>query len=81
MTDGAAAVRVRAMLEERGRDKTICPSEVARALVADGDDWRMAMPAVHAAVDVLLAAQAIRISWRGKALGERSGPYRIGTPD
>lgn len=77
----AAAVRIRAMLEHRGPGKTLCPSEVARALVTTGDDWRTAMPAVLAGVDALLASGSILIGWRGSPLTVRSGPYRIGTPD
>ncbi len=78
MNEAAAAVRIRAMLDRRGPGKTLCPSEVARALVAAGDDWRTAMPAVHAGVDILLASGAIRIGWRWHPLTERAGPYRIG---
>jgi hypothetical protein len=37
-----------ALLAERAAEATICPSEVARALAADGADWREAMPTVHA---------------------------------
>jgi hypothetical protein len=73
-----------ALLDVRAPEATICPSEVARALlVASGvaavaADWRDAMPAVHVAIDQLLAEGAIRLSWKGKALESRAGPYRIG---
>ncbi|WP_333998603.1 DUF3253 domain-containing protein [Sphingomonas aurantiaca] len=36
------------LLERRAPGATICPSEVARAIA---EDWRGAMPAVHAAID------------------------------
>nr|WP_254062808.1 DUF3253 domain-containing protein [Caulobacter sp. S45] len=62
---------------------TVCPSEVARALFASEAPtgpvaWREAMPTVHAAVDQLLAEGQIRLTWKGKALLRRAGPYRIG---
>ena len=72
------------LLEARAVGATVCPSEVARAMIhADGsgpsaDDWRSAMPAVHAAVDGLVAEGKVQLSWKGKKLVTRAGPYRIG---
>lgn len=69
------------LLQERAPEATICPSEVARCLVAGSDgDWRDAMPIVHRAVDALVDAGAIGLSWKGSALHARSGPYRIARP-
>lgn len=65
-----------ALLARRAPDATACPSEVARAITADAD-WRRAMPAVHAAVDALVQEGAVRLSWKGRALAVRDGPYRI----
>nr|WP_159870770.1 DUF3253 domain-containing protein [Novosphingobium sp. 9U] len=66
------------LLALRALDATICPSEVARMLTANsGTAWRNAMPVVHAAVDGLIAAGAVRLSWKGADLPTRSGPYRI----
>lgn len=67
------------LLTSRGTDATLCPSEVARTLAGQGavEDWRTAMPGVHAAVDSLLLAGAVRISWKGERLEARRGPYRI----
>lgn len=72
-----------AMLAKRARGSTVCPSEVARALVGSRleqapSHWRDAMPAVHAAVDRLVTQGLVRLSWKGKMLSTRSGPYRIG---
>ena len=73
-----------ALLERRAAGATVCPSEVARALVAHGGDlgtggeWRDVMPEVHAAVDQLLAEGVVQLSWKGRVLATRSGPYRIG---
>ena len=63
------------LLAARASEATICPSEVARALGTD--DWRVVMPVVHEAIDRLLIDGMIRLSWKGKALPTRSGPYRI----
>jgi hypothetical protein len=42
--------------------------------------WRDAMPAVHAAVDQLVAEGAVRLRWKGQPLPARAGPYRIERP-
>lgn len=75
MTDAARAT-VMALLAARAPGATICPSEAARA-IAPGPEWRGAMVQVHAAVDGLTAEGIVRLSWKGRALGQRSGPYRI----
>lgn len=64
------------LLADRSDEATVCPSEVARALTTPGT-WRNAMPAVHKAVDHLLADGLIRLSWKGQPLAKRAGPYRI----
>ncbi|WCT72656.1 DUF3253 domain-containing protein [Sphingomonas naphthae] len=71
-----------ALLANRAVNATICPSEVARAVAekSDGKDahsWRREMPAVHAAIDDLLARGLVRISWKGHDLPARTGPYRV----
>ncbi|MBG6118507.1 MULTISPECIES: DUF3253 domain-containing protein [unclassified Sphingobium] len=66
-----------ALLAGRAPGATVCPSEVARA-IAGPDGWRDEMPTVHAAVDELMGEGLVRLSWKGKALAERAGPYRIG---
>ena len=73
MTDPRAATL--ALLARRAPDATICPSEVARAIAFD---WCAAMPAIHAAIDGLHREGVVRLSWKGKPLATRSGPYRIG---
>ena len=71
------------LLEVRAPNATVCPSEVTRALAggasegATTGDWRSVMPAVHASVDQLLAEGCIWLSWKGKKLTGRAGPYRI----
>ena len=68
---------VRTLLEARAPGATICPSEAARALAAPDGDWRAEMPAVHEAVDRLVADGMVRLSWKGETLWSRTGPYRI----
>ena len=82
MTD-AAADAVLALLNQRDRDATICPSEVARALAAaqGNEDWRRHMPEVHAAVDALVTAGQVQLSWKGEPMAARGGPYRIAALD
>lgn len=70
-----------ALLARRSAGSTICPSEVARAIASGGADWRDSMPAVHAAVDALVAEGLVRLSWKGETMPVREGPYRIGRPD
>ncbi len=70
-----------ALLAARAPEATVCPSEVARALAAatgGAPEWRNAMPVVHAAVDQLVIEGRVRLSWKGKTLTARAGPYRIG---
>ena len=71
-----------ALLATRSPEATVCPSEVARAMIPkyiEGVDegWRDAMPVVHAAVDRLLVQGHVRLSWKGRRLEARAGPYRI----
>ncbi|NJR79390.1 DUF3253 domain-containing protein [Sphingomonas sp. 36D10-4-7] len=76
MSDARAAVLD--LLARRAAGATICPSEVARA--RSPEDWRSAMPSVHAAIDGLVRDGAVRLSWKGERLAARSGPYRIALP-
>ena len=80
---GARHDRVRditvALLAARAPTATLCPSEVARAVGAEaGTDWRDEMPAVHVAVQELVAESVVRLSWRGVTRQVGDGPYRIG---
>ena len=78
MTDKIARSAVLAILGEREADATICPSEVARRIASHSKNgWRAAMPRVHEAVDHLAACGYVALSWKGKCLSKRRGPYRI----
>lgn len=71
-----ARAAVLSLLAKRALAGSVCPSEVARA-IGSTENWREAMPEVHAAVDDLLAESLISLSWKGKPLAQRDGPYRI----
>ncbi len=64
------------LLDRRAPGATLCPSEAARLL--NPVEWRGAMPVVHAAVDAMRAEGRVSLSWKGKPLDARDGPYRIG---
>lgn len=77
---GDARAATLALLARRSADSTICPSEVARAVAATAGtaDWRGEMPAVHAAIDLMVAEGLVRLTWKGEAMPVRDGAYRIG---
>lgn len=60
----------------RGAGRSICPSEVARAL---DEDWRALMPQVRAAAARLSAAGRLRVTQRGAAVDALTarGPIRL----
>lgn len=67
----------------RGSDKSICPSEVARALVG-GDDgpWRPLMGRIRQAAIALARDGRVEILRKGKpiSLGEVRGVIRLRAP-
>lgn len=65
------------LLEQRGWDKTICPSEAARIIAEPNENWRQRMEDIHSAVDELLDNGLIALSWQGKPVDQRRGAYRI----
>jgi hypothetical protein len=77
---GDARSATLALLADRAAGATVCPSEVARAIAAAAGtaDWRGEMPAVHAAIDLMVADGLVRLSWKGVEMPARDGPYRIG---
>lgn len=73
-----AEAAIRTLLAERAAGATLCPSEAARLISGSEGDWRMGMDPVHEAVDEMLRKGMIALSWKGKPLPTRAGPYRIG---
>lgn len=66
-----------ALLDERRPGATICPSEAARAVGAEG--WRGLMPAARAAAGRLADAGAVDVTQGGEVVdvGTARGPVRI----
>lgn len=71
-TDEAIAAALMDLAHARGRAKTFCPSEAARAL---GDDWRALMPAVRR----VAAKLPLRATQRGSPVDPVTarGPIRL----
>ena len=67
------------LLDARGPEKTICPSEAARALAGDGD-FRPYMEPVRNAAAELADAGRIAVTQKGEPvkIGEVRGPIRLG---
>lgn len=63
--DAVIAEAILRLCAERGVAKTICPSEVARALAADEAAWRALMPGVRRVAADLAAAGRIAVTQRG----------------
>jgi hypothetical protein len=69
------------LIADRGPDKTICPSEAARALAGKGD-FRPFMEPVRDAAARLAKAGRIEVTQKGQpvTIGEVRGPIRLGEP-
>ncbi len=65
---------------KRGPEKTICPSEVARALVSQDEEWRPHMDKVRSAGRKLMRDGLIVVSQRGVPIDpdQSKGPIRFG---
>ena len=69
------------LVTERGAGKTICPSEVARAVASD-DTWRSLLGPIRTVAVELARRGEVVITRKGKPVDpERfKGVYRIGVP-
>lgn len=68
-----------ALLDERDPGKTICPSEVARALAPE--DWRPLMPQVRDVAVALAGKHRLQILQKGHVIPHDApihGPIRLG---
>ena len=68
------------LLDQRRPDASICPSEAARAVDAEG--WRDLMPAARAAAGRLAAAGEVEVTQGGAVVDVASarGPVRVRRP-
>lgn len=66
----------------RGADRSLCPSDVARALAGTDRDWRRLMPLIHAVVERLARDGRVSISKAGRpvGIGRPRGAYRVRLP-
>lgn len=65
---------------ERGPEKSICPSEVARALVGSNEkEWRLLMKPIRTRAIALAEAEKIEIRRKGKLADPANfrGVYRL----
>jgi hypothetical protein len=71
---------IRALLDRRRPDASVCPSEAARAV--DPDGWRELMPAARAAAGRLVATGAAEVTQGGEVVDVATarGPVRIRRP-
>jgi hypothetical protein len=76
-TRATVAKTIRRLLRERGAGKTICPSEVARAI--DGANFRRCMPLVRSVASDLVRAGEVVVMQKGKPVSPDSarGPIRL----
>ncbi len=77
--DDAIAAEILALARARGARRTLCPSEVARALATD---WRPLMPEIRRVAGRLVAEGALVATQRGTRIDPVSarGPIRLGLP-
>lgn len=78
-SDEAIRAAILDLVLRRGRGRTICPSEAARALSVD---WRALMPGVRRVAAAMQAAGEISVTQRGHAadLAAARGPVRLSLP-
>jgi hypothetical protein len=70
------------LLDKRGANATLCPSEAARALSADASAWRASMPEIRRVAASLAAAGRLRVTAHGEDVDPLAarGPIRLGRP-
>jgi Protein of unknown function (DUF3253) len=81
-TDDRAREAILRLLDDRGSDKTICPSDAARDLAGD-DDFRPYMDPVREAAAGLVDAGRIVVTQKGEpvTIADAHGPIRLGLTD
>ncbi len=79
-TRAALADAILRLTAARGPDKSICPSEAARAV--DPQGWRALMPATRAEAAALAKAGRVRALQRGAPVdpARATGPIRLAAP-
>jgi hypothetical protein len=82
VTESAIENAVFRLLETRQQGATICPSEVARALVSNDGPWRELMPQVRQVAQGLAQDNRLNVTRAGVKVDatSRGGPVRLGRP-
>ena len=82
VTDAAIEEKIFGLLATRKEGATICPSEVARALVSGDDPWRRLMPQIRQVAQSLVQANRLDVTRGGVRVEatSRGGPIRLGRP-
>lgn len=82
MTPAAVEDTIFALLANRQPGATICPSEVARALVLEGGEWRGLMPQIRQVAQALVQDRRLRVTRGGVPVDATApgGPIRLGHP-
>jgi hypothetical protein len=78
-TDAALEDAIQALLASRARTATICPSEAARRVAPDGEEWRPLMEPARMAARRLVARGEVEIVQAGRVVDPSTakGPIRI----
>jgi hypothetical protein len=78
-TERRAREAILELLDARGPDKTICPSDAARSLAGE-DDFRPYMDPVRAAAADLADEGKIEVTQKGEPvrIADARGPIRLG---
>jgi len=82
VTEAAIEETIFALLATRQQGATICPSEVARALIPDDGLWRALMPQVRHVAQELAQSNRLSVTRAGVHVDAtpRGGPIRLGLP-
>jgi len=77
--DDRIAAVILDLCTKRGHRKTICPSEAARALTQDGNDWRACMEDIRRVGAALKSISRIQVTQSGKPVDPLTakGPIRF----
>ncbi|MDP3228597.1 MAG: DUF3253 domain-containing protein [Acidovorax sp.] len=80
MTDADIEEQIFALLAMRQPGATLCPSEVARALVREEGAWRERMPQVRQVAQTLAQQHRLRVTRGGMPVDATApgGPIRLG---
>jgi hypothetical protein len=78
----AAETAILTLVMQRGPDKSICPTDAARALAGNppDDSWRRSLAPIRQAAKRLAAAGRIEILHKGKPVTELHGVVRLRLP-